>query len=86
MNAEAYASAADFAANDVITHAGALAGTPVRVASGDDDPFRPGVQTLAKALPPGAVTVFGKGCHDGSFFAEQESPALEFLAAHIAAI
>lgn len=85
VNAEAYASAADFAANDVIAHAGALAGTPVRVASGYDDPFHPGVQALARVLPRGAVTVFGKGCHDGSFFAGQEPPALEFLAAHIAA-
>jgi enterochelin esterase-like enzyme len=85
VNAQAYASAADFAACDVITHARALAKTPVRVASGYDDPFYPGVQALAKALPNGTVASFGKGCHDGAFFAEQEPPSLAFLASHIAA-
>lgn len=85
VNAQAYASASDFAACDVITHAGALATTPVRVASGYDDPFYPGVQALARALPRGAMTRYGKGCHDGSFFAEQEPPSLAFLASHIAA-
>jgi len=85
VNAQAYASAADFAACDVITHAGALARTPVRVASGYDDPFYPGVEALARALPRGAVTSAGKGCHDASFFAEQEPPSLAFLASHIAA-
>ena len=34
-----------------MTHAGALARTPVRVASGADDPFQPGVAALAAALP-----------------------------------
>ena len=85
VNARAYASAADFAANDVVTHAAALAGTPVRVASGYGDPFYPGVRALAAVLPRGAVTGFGKGCHDGSFFSAQEPPSLRFLASHIAA-
>ena len=85
VNAQAYTSAADFAAYDVITHARALAKTPVRVASGYDDPFYPGVQALARALPRGVVTSFGKGCHDGSFFAGQEPPSLAFLASHITA-
>jgi S-formylglutathione hydrolase FrmB len=48
-NAGAYASAAAFDANDAITHAASLAGTPVRVASGYDDPFLPGAQALARA-------------------------------------
>lgn len=84
-NAGAYVSAADFAANDAVTHAAALARTPVRVASGYDDPFYPGVRALATALPRGAVTWFGKGCHDGSFFSEQEPPSLAFLAARLSA-
>jgi enterochelin esterase-like enzyme len=84
-NAGAYTSAADFEANDAVTRAAALAGTPVRVASAYDDPFYPGVQALARVLPRGAVTAFGKGCHTGPFFSEQEPPSLEFLAAHLAA-
>ncbi|MBO0801933.1 MAG: hypothetical protein J2P25_02510 [Nocardiopsaceae bacterium] len=83
VNAEAYASAADFAADDAVTHASALAGIPVRVAAGYDDPFYPGVQALARKLPHGAVTEFGKGCHTGPFFTEQEPPSVAFLRAHL---
>lgn len=82
-NATAYTSAADFAANDAVTHATALARTPVRVASGYDDPFSPGVRALARVLPRGTVTRFGRGCHDGSFFSAQEPPSLAFLAARL---
>jgi pimeloyl-ACP methyl ester carboxylesterase len=83
-NAGAYVSAADFAANDAVTHAVSLARIPVRVASGYDDPFYPGVQALARVMPAGAVTDFGKGCHTGAFFTEQEPPSLAFLARHLA--
>ena len=50
-NPGAFASAAAFAADDVITHAAALGRRPVRIASGHDDPFysgRPG----ARPRPP----------------------------------
>jgi len=83
-NPGAYASAADFASCDVVTHAKALAGTPVRVASGDDDPFHPGVQALAAVLPSDAVVDFSKGCHTGAYFASQEPASLSFLANHLA--
>ena len=87
-NAGAYASAADFAADDAVTHAAALATVPVRVASGYDDPFYPGVQTFARALPAATGGVppelaFAKGCHTGPFFNAQEPPALAFLARHL---
>ena len=68
---------------DVVTHAAALGRRPVRVASGYRDPFYPGVQALARALPPGAVVAVGPGCHDGSFFTAQEPPSLAFLAGHL---
>jgi enterochelin esterase-like enzyme len=83
VNSGAYASSADFAANDAVTHAGALDGIPVRVASGDSDPFHPGVQALAKVLPDSAVVVFSGGCHTGPFFVEQEPPSLAFLSEHL---
>jgi hypothetical protein len=83
VNAGAYATAADFAADDAVTHASALAGKPVRIASGYGDPFCPGVQALARELPDDAVVEFVKGCHDGSFFAWQEPPSLAFLGAHL---
>ena len=82
-NAGAYASAADFAADDAVTHAHALAHLPVRIAAGYADPFYPGVRALASALPKGAVVDFGNGCHDGSFFTAQEPPSLAFLARHL---
>ena len=83
-NPGAFASAAAFAADDVITHAAALRRRPVRIASGYSDPFYPGVRALARALPAGAVVALGPGCHDGSFFAAQEPRSLAFLASHLA--
>ena len=84
-NPGAYASAADFAANDVVTHAAALADVAVRVAGGLDDPFHPGVAALARALPPGAVVDISHGCHSAPFFVAQEPPSLAFLARHLTA-
>ena len=88
-NAGAYASAADFAADDAVTHAAALARVPVRIAVGFGDPFYPGVQALARALPERAggqppVVSYSGGCHDDSFFTPQEPPSLAFLARHLA--
>jgi S-formylglutathione hydrolase FrmB len=84
-NAGAYASARDFADDDAVTHAGALEGIPVRVASGDSDPFHAGVVALSKTLPAAAVVTFSKGCHDDSFFVSQEPPSLAFLGRHLGA-
>ncbi len=81
-NPGAYSSAEDFRANDVVTHAGALRGIPVRLASGLDDPFQPGVRALAAELPHAAVA-FSRGCHTGPFFLAQEPPSLAFLASHL---
>jgi predicted esterase len=83
-NAGAYASAEDFSADDTVIHASALTGIPIRVSSGVDDPFNPGVEALEKALPSGSVVSFSKGCHDDSFFIEQEPPSLVFLSRHMA--
>ena len=82
-NLGAYASADDFSADDVVTHASALAGKPVRIASGLDDPFHPGVVALGHALPPGAIVEIPKGCHTDDFFLAQEPPSLEFLGQHL---
>ena len=87
-NAGAYASAADFAQDDAATHAAALARVPVRVAVGYDDPFYPGVQAFARALPatPGGVPpelAFATGCHTAPFFNAEEPPSLAFLARHL---
>lgn len=83
-NAGAYASAQDFASCDAVTHASELGATPVRVASGLDDPFHPGVEALVTALGSHAVVEISKGCHTGPFFDSQEPPSLAFLGAHLA--
>jgi enterochelin esterase-like enzyme len=79
-NAGAFSSASTFAAGNVIRHADSLRRIPVRVASGVDDPFHPGVQQLSNALPVARTVVFSAGCHTPSFFLEQEPPSLRFLA------
>ena len=84
-NPGAFASAADFANDDVITHAAALTGMPVCIASGSDDPFHPGVVALAKRLPKTAVVDISQGCHDDSFFASRQRASLDFLSAHLSA-
>ena len=82
-NAGAYASAEAFANADAITYTGALKNTPVRIASGNDDPFHSGLVVLESALPTGSTVEFSKGCHTGAFFEEQEPPSLEFLSLHL---
>jgi enterochelin esterase-like enzyme len=82
-NRGAFASASAFASADVITHAAELSNTPVRVASGNDDPFHPGVLSLSEKLPRGATVELSKGCHTGPFFLSQELPSLRFLGTHL---
>jgi pimeloyl-ACP methyl ester carboxylesterase len=83
VDAGAFSSARAFDMGDVITHASALTNVPVRVASGDDDPFHPGVEKLASALPVDSIDAFSGGCHTNSFFLEQEPPSLAFLSNYL---
>ncbi len=83
-NSGAFASAEAFESADALTHVAALSGTPVRVASGSDDPFHPGVVALAAVLPKGSTVVLSAGCHTGPFFVSQEPPSLQFLGTHLA--
>lgn len=55
----------------------------MRIASGRDDPFHPGGEALASALPTGTVVSVSKGCHTDSFEASQQPEALSFLARHL---
>jgi pimeloyl-ACP methyl ester carboxylesterase len=82
-NPGAYASPSAFVSADVVTHAAELSSTSVRVASGDDDPFHPGVLSLIEKLPRGATVDLSKGCHTGPFFLSQELPSLVFLGLHL---
>jgi poly(3-hydroxybutyrate) depolymerase len=82
-NPGAYASPADFATCDAVTHTAALTNTGVRIAIGTDDPFHPGVVALTRALPPQAVVEYAHGCHTAPFFEAQQPPSLQFLAQHL---
>jgi pimeloyl-ACP methyl ester carboxylesterase len=82
-NVGAYASLDAFTSNDVITHARSLDGKPLRIASGDDDPFHPGVVALAEVVPSSTTVVFSGGCHTDPFFVSQEPPSLRFLGRHL---
>jgi len=82
-NTGAFASPADFATCDVVTHARNLDDKPVRVASGNSDPFHPGVVAFAAASPHGTEVIFSKGCHTGAFFTANEVPSIAFLSQHL---
>lgn len=62
----AFDGAADFAAHDVLAHAGALRELPVRVDCGTADPFLAGNRAFARAT--GAAAAFTPGCHDRGFW------------------
>jgi pimeloyl-ACP methyl ester carboxylesterase len=79
-NPGAFASARSFAAGDVIAHADKIIGVPVRVASGYDDPFHPGVEAFVRAAQDSIKVVFSAGCHDELYFLTQEPPSLAFAA------
>ena len=83
-NAGAFASRSSFGANDVIAHSSALRSMALRIASGADDPFHPGVEQLVAKLGPASSVTFPPGCHTASFFTEQEPPSLAFLSRHLA--
>jgi len=82
-NPTAFTSAADFAANNVISHASALRGIPVRLASGRQDPFHPYLESLVRVLPTGSRVLFPPGGHDNYFFRSQAGPSLAFLGHHL---
>jgi predicted esterase len=84
VNPGAYWSAADFARYDALTHVGTLGDIPVRVASGNHDPFHPWVEEFVALLPPGDPVIFPPGGHDGGFFSAQEPPSLAFLSRYLA--
>lgn len=82
-NATAFASRQIFEKYDVITHADKLAGLPLRVAVGVDDPFYGGVEIFVKAVPHPEKVVFSSGCHTDSFFLSQEPSSIQFLSRYV---
>jgi pimeloyl-ACP methyl ester carboxylesterase len=83
VNSAAYDNSVQFARYDVVTHAGALAGVPTRIASGYADSFHSGVVALSEHLGRDAQITFSGGCHTGSFFESQEPVSLHFLGSRL---
>lgn len=79
---DAFDSAADYARYDVLAHADALRGHPVRIWCGQRDPFLPGVQAFARACPTADVHVQA-GCHDAGFWRTSAPSLLQFIGAHL---
>jgi len=82
---DAFDSAADFAAHDVIGHADRLAGTPLLVECGTVDPFYPFVRQLCQRLPAGDHYRFSFGSHANAYWRSLEPAALRFVARHLGA-
>ena len=79
---DAFDSAADYARHDVLTHAAALRGKPVRIEIGRRDPFLLGSRMFAKACPTAEV-IERAGCHDEGFWRTSASSLLSFVGSHL---
>jgi hypothetical protein len=88
-DAQAFASPAEFADNNVLAPASVarLRGVPAWVACGGTDPFeaasellRSRVSRLAGAPPAGGIE---SGCHDEAFWARTAPSGLAFLGLHL---
>jgi len=78
---DAFDGPADFARHDVIAGAGRLAGVPVRVDCGTEDPFWRHVVRLTAVLPEPAAGGFSRGGHGGAYWREVAPAQVGFVAA-----
>lgn len=81
--AGAFDDAADFAENDVYGNPGWMAGIPLRIDCGQQDPFYAATRTYADRLPGNPQTWFPGGGHDDAHWRAAAGPALRFLAARL---
>jgi S-formylglutathione hydrolase FrmB len=75
----AFDDAEDFARHDVIANAAKLDGLPVWLDAGDEDPFRPGDEAFAAAVPHATVHTWPGG-HDGDYWNAHWRDYLRFYA------
>ena len=81
---DAFDSAADYAAHDVYAGADRLAGMPVRVDCGLQDPFYEADKAFAEALPRPPQGSFEPGGHNDAFWRRVAPPEVDFIAATLA--
>ena len=75
----AFDDAEDFARHDVIAKADDLDDVPVWLDAGDKDPFRPGDEAFAAAVPHASVHIWPGG-HDGDYWNAHWRDYLRFYA------
>ncbi len=76
---DAFDSAADFAAHDVIAHAGRLAALKLRIDCGKSDPFYGYVTHLEAALTKPASGGFSPGGHDPGYWSRVAPAEAKFI-------
>lgn len=81
----AFDDAADFERNDVLAGNARLAGIPIRLVCGTQDPFYDAIKAFA-ALPhsPAVETSYGKAGHTPGYWRTETAAQLTFLARHLA--
>jgi len=82
---DAFDSAEDFAAHDVIAGAARLAGVPVRIDCGTADPFYVNDRAFVSALPSAPEGAWFRGCHDGDSWRVVAPAQIAFLGRALAA-
>ncbi|MGH3657076.1 MAG: alpha/beta hydrolase, partial [Micromonosporaceae bacterium] len=75
----AFDDAADFRANDIYAHLDGLAGIPLRIDCGNDDPFTPNIEDFAEALPERPEGGFQSGSHTAGYVRRMAPAELRFL-------
>jgi len=80
----AFDGSRDYDANNVMTGNAKLAGIPIRIACGTQDPFYSAVKQFV-ALPhsPPVQTAYGKGGHTPGYWRTETAAQLTFLARHL---
>jgi hypothetical protein len=80
----AFDGSRDYDANNVMTGNAKLAGIPIRVACGTQDPFYGAVKQFV-ALPhtPAVQTAYGKAGHTPGYWRTETAAQLTFLARHL---
>jgi alpha-beta hydrolase superfamily lysophospholipase len=80
----AFDSPADFYANDVFTHVGALHRMVVALACGTDDPFYGATRHLAASMNFPHQVLFGPGSHDAAYWRSVAADQLRALSSVLA--
>jgi enterochelin esterase-like enzyme len=85
VNAGAFGSAAEWAANDVFALGDRLGAVQTRIDCGESDSFAPAVRALRDRLPDPGVVHLARGCHNDAFWRHVAPLQLRLIAHALAA-